>query len=212
MFTSDVPEHDTLPPGVVAEPWLVVVAASAGGIGAVGEILSSLPADLNAAVAVVQHRLPDAESRLDQILKRRTRLPVQVASGGEPISRATIYVARPDLHLTVNPDRRFTYVDGRRIRFVRSSANPLFESAAPIFGRHLIAVILTGYGRDGTDGVQTVKAHGGIVIAQDQESSEHWHMPLAAVKTGAVDYVLPLHEIGPAIAALVSGGPKGRPG
>ena len=197
-------------PAASTEPWLVVITASAGGIKALSQVLSTLPADLNAAVAVVQHRLPHAESRLREILQRQTPLPVRVAGGGDAIKGATIYVARPDLHLTVAPDRRFTYVDGQRIRFVRSSANPLLETAAPVFGRHLIAVVLTGYGKDATDGVQTVKAHGGVVIAQDRDSSEHWDMPQAAVKTGAVDQVLPLDRIGSAIAAIVTGQPTER--
>lgn len=210
MLASDAASQGRLDAAPAGEPWLVVIAASAGGVEALGTVLSTLPADLNAAVAIVQHRRPESESRLHEILGRRTQLPVRVASGGEPIAGSTIYIARPDLHLRVERDRRFTYMDGRRVRFVRSSANPLFESAAPIFGNRLIAVVLTGYGKDGTDGVQTVKSHGGIVIAQDRESSTQSEMPDAAVRTGTVDYVLPLDQIGPMIAALVKGEPKER--
>ena len=118
---------------------------------------------------------------------------------------ASVYIARSDLHLTVTTTRRFAYVDGRRVRFVRSSANPLLESAAAAFSGRLVAVVLSGVGSDGTDGVQTVKAHGGIVIAQDKASAERWDMPEAAVKSGAVDYVLPIVSIAPALIAVVHG-------
>ena len=104
-------------------------------------------------------------------------------------------------------DGAFVYRDGRRIRFLRSSANPLFESAAKVFEGHVIAVVLTGYGRDGTDGVQGVKIHGGTVIAQDLATSEQWSMPQSAIQSGAVDYVLPLSAIGPALNDLVHGRP-----
>ena len=84
-----------------------------------------------------------------------------------------------------------------------ASANPLFESAATSLGSRVIAVVLTGHGRDGTDGVQSVKAARGVVIAQDEQSSEDWGMPGSAIGTGAVDFIRPLEHIGPLIKELV---------
>jgi hypothetical protein len=115
---------------------------------------------------------------------RRAPLPVALATSGDGISLGVVYLARPDQHLTVRPDRHFAYTDGTRIKFLRSSANPLFETAARAFDGRLIAVVLTGGGSDATDGVQTVKANGGVVIAQDKATSEQWGMPEAAVRTG----------------------------
>jgi two-component system chemotaxis response regulator CheB len=88
---------------------------------------------------------------------------------------------------------------------VLSSANPLLESAAGAFGDRTIAVVLTGSGLDATDGVQTVKARGGIVIAQDPASADFDRMPQSAVSTGVVDHVLPLEAIAPALVAIVRG-------
>jgi two-component system chemotaxis response regulator CheB len=88
---------------------------------------------------------------------------------------------------------------------VRSSANPLLESAAKVFDDRVIAVVLTGSGMDATDGIQSVKAQGGIVIAQDRATSEYFGMPGAAVRTGVVDYVLPIEAIGQMLGAIVSG-------
>jgi two-component system chemotaxis response regulator CheB len=189
------------------KPWLIAIASSVGGVKAIGTVLASLPHDLPAAVVVVQHRPPTGKSHLDEILMRRANMPVVTATSGDRIAPGVVYIASPDRHLVVRPDRHFAYRDGRRIKFVMSSANPLLETAARAFDKRLIAVVLTGGGTDATDGVQTVKTHGGIVIAQDQASAEDWRMPEAALKTGAVDYVLPLDDIGPAIDAIVHGRP-----
>src|SRR5262245_25275349 len=92
-----------------------------------------------------------------------------------------------------------------RVRGVFSSANPLFASAAAAFRNRMVAVVLTGSGMDATDGVQAVKAYGGIVIAQDQSTAEPFSMPQSAIKSGAVDYVLPIGTIAPMPAAIVEG-------
>jgi two-component system chemotaxis response regulator CheB len=105
--------------------------------------------------------------------------------------------------VSISPEGFFTLSDGTRIRGVRSSANPLFESAGRNLGTRAIAVVLTGYGRDATDGVQAVKAGGGIVIAQDEDSSRDFGMPGSAIATGAVKYVRSIDDIGPLVRELV---------
>jgi two-component system chemotaxis response regulator CheB len=188
-----------------ADPWVIAIAASAGGVQPLLTILSALPRDLPAAILIVLHRTPRSHNGLVDLFARCTPLPVRMAVAGDRVEAGVVYIARSDLHLTVTAKRCFAYVDGRRIRFLQSSANPLLESAATAFGGRLVAVVLSGTGSDGTDGVQTVKAHGGIVIAQDQATSLHWGMPEAAVKSGVVDYVLPIVDIPPALNALVHG-------
>lgn len=185
-------------------PWLIALVASAGGIRAIRTILGRLPADLPATIVIVQHRAPYRKSYLPAILARSSRLPVRVAEHGD-LMEDGVYIARPDFHLLIGRDGRFLYEDGRPIRFIHSSANPLLESAARLFGERVIAVVLTGMGADGTDGVQTVKAHGGLVIAQDKATSEYWSMPESALKSGAVDYVLPLEAIAPALIDITEG-------
>jgi two-component system chemotaxis response regulator CheB len=196
-----VPERSDGP----AAPWVIAIAASAGGLQGVLTILPTLPVDMPAAILIVLHRPPRTHDGLVEIFSRHSRIPVQMAVDGESVKAGVVYVARSDQHLRVTFGGRFMYVDGARIRFLRSAANPLLESAAEVFGGRLIAVVLSGTGNDATDGVQTVKAHGGIVIAQDPASSEHWGMPESAVKSGAVDYVLALIDIGPALNAIVNG-------
>jgi len=193
--------------GVAVEPpWLIAIAASAGGIQALGTIVSGLPRALPAAVAIVQHGPPPRPSSLKQILSRRAHLPVTVAAEGDAIRPGTIYLSgREGLHLTVTEDRHFTYADGHQIRFLLSPADPLLESAAPVFTTHLIAVVLTGTGASGTYGVQCVNTHGGLVIAQDPTGAAEWIIPHVTMYPGSLDLVLALHSIAPALDALVHG-------
>jgi two-component system chemotaxis response regulator CheB len=108
--------------------------------------------------------------------------------------------------MRIKPDRTISLVDGKRIRQVRSSANPLFETASRVFGPHVIAVVLSGFDSDGTDGVQAVRKRGGTVIAQDRATSPHFDMPRSAIATGAVNLVLPADRIGPALVSLATTG------
>jgi two-component system chemotaxis response regulator CheB len=182
--------------------WLIVLAASAGGIAALKTVLSSLPVSLPGAVAVVLHRPKRPESILAQILARTCALPVTTARFGESIRPGRVYLARPDFHLTVQASRRFGYVDGRRVRGVLSSANPLLESAAEVFKDHVVGVVLTGSGMDATDGVRCVKAQGGIVIVQDPRTAQYPSMPSSALTTGVVDRVLPVEAIAAALVEI----------
>jgi len=184
---------------------LVVIAAWAGGVRALQTLLASLPPDFPVPICVVQHRTSKPPDLLPRVLGRHTRLAVKRAQPGEPMRGGVVYLAPADLHLIVNPDHTLDFMDGHRIRFVRSSANPLFVSAARATGRRTIGVVLTGTDSDGTDGVHAIKDEGGIVIAQDRATSEHFEMPRSAIGKGAVDYVLPLGRIGPALLDLVYG-------
>ena len=185
--------------------WFIAIAASAGGIKALGELVPSLPASLVAAVAIVQHRVPAQETHLESLLSRRANLPVAMGTNGQPIEAGHIYIAPSYAHLTVTSDRCFSYFSGYRVLGLASAANPLFESASSVFGSRTIAVVLTGNGSDGSAGVREVNRCGGTVIAQDEATAEYFGMPSAAIETGVVNYVLPLSEIGPALVSILSG-------
>jgi two-component system chemotaxis response regulator CheB len=191
--------------------WLIAIAASAGGIPAVLSLLAALPPAIPAAIVVVQHRSASPPSILEQILARATRLPVGVPRIGDTIRPGCVYVARADRHLMIDDRKRFAYRDGTRVRGVLSSANPLFASAADAFQHRVIGVVLNGSGSDATDGVQSVKARGGIVIAQDPRTAAYSGMPTAAVASGAVDRVLPLDAIAAALVEI-TGSSQATPG
>jgi len=181
---------------------LVAIAASAGGVQALRQILSDLPVDFPLPIAIVQHRTTHSPDRLASVLSRKTLLQVSRVVEGEPLSAGRVYLAPPDAHLTVQPDKSFAFMDGRKIHHVRSSADPLMTSAAASLGSRVIAVVLTGGDGDASEGVKAVKAAGGTVIAQDEATSRCFGMPGAAIRTGVVDYILPLDQIGPTLVML----------
>ena len=128
-----------------------------------------------------------------------------LASDGLMVQMGTVYIAPASSHLTVLSDRRFSHTDGFRVHGLRSAANPLFESASRVFRERAIAVVLTGNGSDGAEGIIEISKMGGIVIAQDAATAEYFGMPQAAINTGAVDHVLPLPAIASVLVALVRG-------
>jgi two-component system, chemotaxis family, protein-glutamate methylesterase/glutaminase len=183
---------------------VVGLAASAGGLAALTHVLSSLPADFAAPLLVVQHVDPRHRSWLAEILGRRVALAVTQVRGGERIAAGTVYVAPPDHHLLLRQSGALDLSDLARVQHVRPSADLLFTSLAEAWGAGAIAVVLSGTGRDGADGVLAIKERGGTVIAQD-EAAEFFGMPAAAFRTGVVDQVLPLDDIAPALVRLTEG-------
>jgi chemotaxis response regulator CheB len=181
---------------------VVVIAASAGGINALVEVLSRLPADLPAAVLIVQHLRDDRPTRLHEHLARLSSLPVRLAEDGLPLEAGVVYLAVPGQHLRVEGST-LVLDRGEPVHYVRPSADVLFASAAQVFGPKVIGVVLSGTGHDGTRGCQEIKGKGGITIAQGEKTSRYFAMPGAAIEADAVDYVLPLGKIAGKIAELV---------
>jgi two-component system, chemotaxis family, protein-glutamate methylesterase/glutaminase len=182
---------------------LVALAASAGGLTALSQVLAGLPVDFPAPVVIVQHLDPRHRSLMADILSRRTKLTVKQAEEGDSLQAGIVYIAPPDRHLLVNQDNTLSLTQSELVHFVRPSADLLFESVAASHKESAIAVVLTGTGSDGAMGVQAIKKMGGTVIVQDQKSSEFFGMPGAAIHTGDVDFILPLEEIPPALVTLV---------
>ena len=140
---------------------------------------------------------------MPQVIGRQSRLPVVHAEEGAQLERGHIYLAPPDRHLLIKRGS-LSLTDTELVNFVRPSADLLFESVAAAYGPRAIAVVLTGSGRDGALGVTAIKQRGGTVVAQDEATSEFFGMPSAAIKTGAVDFVLALDEIAPKLVMLMA--------
>ncbi len=185
---------------------VVAMAASAGGLTALSQILTALPAEFPAAILVVQHLDPRHRSLMAEILSRRSPLKAQEAREGDTLSPGTVYIAPPNRHLLVNIDGTLSLSQSELVHFVRPSADLLFESVAAIYKDRAIAVVLTGTGSDGVMGVQAIKKMGGTVITQDEKTSEFFGMPSAAIQTGNVDFILPLDEIPSALTTLIMKG------
>jgi len=183
---------------------LVVMGASAGGIEAIRHVLQILPPTFPVPIAIVQHVAPFKSSVLAQVLGHKSRLPVNFAQHGERLRAGTVYVAKPNQHLVISPDRRFALTDLARVNYARPAVDSLFETASAAFGARLMAVVFTGMGRDGAKGASAVKARRGTVLAQDQQSAWAYSMPEATIRTGSVDLILPLRSIANALIALVA--------
>jgi two-component system, chemotaxis family, protein-glutamate methylesterase/glutaminase len=198
--------RDDISPNAAGRPrHVVALAASAGGLAALSRILSALPAGFPAPILVLQHLDPRHRSLLAEILGPRTGLRVAQAQAGEPLAVGTVLVAPPGHHLLVGLDGVLSLADTDRIRFSRPSADVLFASLAESWGPGAIAVVLSGRGLDGADGVRAVKRRGGTVIVQGDASAEDAGMPSAAILTGVADQILPLDRIAAALVELTGG-------
>jgi two-component system chemotaxis response regulator CheB len=184
---------------------IVALAASAGGLKALTDVLAALPREFPAALVVVQHLDPRHRSLMAEILGKRTALRVTEAREGDRLEAGLAFIAPPNRHLLVNPDHTLSLTQSELVHFVRPSADLLFESTAASYRERAIAVVLSGSGKDGAMGVKAIKKMGGTVIVQDEKTSEFFGMPEAAQQTGLVDFVLPLHEIAPALQTLMRG-------
>ena len=183
---------------------IIAIAASAGGVTALTKLLGRLPADFGATVLIVQHVDPRHRSLMPQVIGRQSRLPVTHAEEGTDLEPCHVYLAPPDRHMLIKRKGTLTLTDTELVNFVRPSADLMFESVAAAYGDRAIAIVLTGTGHDGATGVTAIKQRGGTVVAQDEASSEFFGMPSSAIKTGAVDMVLPLDEIAPKLVALLA--------
>jgi len=178
---------------------IVVVAASTGGPAAVTRLVASFPKDLPAAVLLVLHMPPTFTKQFTLQLAEISSLPVKEAESNESLQPGTIYLCPGSHHLRLSPSGRLTLDPGPRIGGYRPCADVALESVAAYANGLAIGVVLTGMGNDAAAGVKALRAAGGHVIAQDEASSVIFGMPGEAIKTGAVNEVLSLDQIGAAI-------------
>lgn len=180
---------------------MVVIGASLGGLDALEELLSGLPADFPPPTAIAQHRRPDDSSRLVQLLASHCALPVLEPEDKDPIEPGHVYLAPPDYHLLIDGGRWSLSTEGR-VSYARPSIDVLFESAADAFGARMIAVVLTGSNADGALGIQAIKQRGGIAIVQDPRTALSPVAPQAVLDSSTADYILPLGEISALLVKL----------
>ena len=188
---------------------IVVIGASAGGVEALSTLVAELPRSLRAAVFVVLH-VSRGRSVLPEILTRAGRLPAAHPADGDRIEYGQIYVARPDHHLTLE-EGVIRVVHGPTENGYRPAVDPLFRSAARVYGPRVVGVILTGALDDGTAGLAAVKEAGGVAVVQDPDEAFASSMPRSARAFVPVDHVLPVREIGVLIAGLTNEQTGSRP-
>jgi two-component system chemotaxis response regulator CheB len=187
---------------------IIVIGASAGGVETISTVVAGLPFDLRAAVFVVLH-VSRGRSVLPEILTRAGSLPASHPNDGEPVKYGQIYVARPDHHLTLE-ENTIRVVHGPTENGCRPAVDPLFRSAARVYGPRVIGIILTGALDDGTAGLAAVKEAGGIAIVQDPTDAFSPSMPRSARAFVQVDHVLRARDIAAVVTNITreSAAPK----
>jgi two-component system chemotaxis response regulator CheB len=213
-----------LPGLVAARPAALVVGVSTGGPNALAALLPALPADFPLPVLVVQHMPPLFTRFLAERLASRAELRVAEGVDGEPVVPGRVYIAPGDQHMTLERVAGDGASRSVRLRLdreppensCRPAVDPLFRSAAGLYGAGTVALILTGMGHDGLRGCAAVREAGGRVLVQDEATSVVWGMPGSVAEAGLADRVLPLEAIGPELVRLARGGagagiPTARP-
>lgn len=202
-FTT--PETTPTTTGVAAppEPFHVVgIGASAGGLEALEQFFERVPEDSRLCFIVVQHLSPDFKSMMDELLARRTRLPIVRVQDGIEVQPDRIYLMPPRKEMILSAGRLFL-TDKDPAQGFALPIDRFLRSLAQDFGSRSIGVILSGTGSDGSRGIRDIHDAGGLVVAQSEESAKFDGMPRSARETGLVDLVLPAAEMPDAILKLV---------
>ncbi|HEY4918711.1 MAG TPA: chemotaxis response regulator protein-glutamate methylesterase [Xanthobacteraceae bacterium] len=190
-------------------PRVLVIGSSTGGPQALTTVMSNLRGVLSRVpVLITQHMPPTFTTILAEHIARAASGKAHEGIDGEPVEAGTIYVAPGGKHMQAVKRDNGVFIaldDGPLVNFCKPAVDPLFRSAAAVWGSAVLAVVLTGMGSDGAKGGADIVAHGGSVIAQDEATSVVWGMPGAAAHAGICSAVLPLDQIAPKVARLFSG-------
>ena len=184
---------------------LVAIGTSTGGPQALQSVITRLPGELPCGVVVVQHMPPGFTKSLANRLDSLSKVSVKEAENGDIIEPGHVYIAPGNYHMRVASEgskRKIVLSQDPPVGNHRPAVNVLYDSVAPV-GKNLVAVIMTGMGCDGTEGMKKIKAQGGYSIAQDESTSVVYGMPKSVVDAGLADEVRPVTDIARAIVAAV---------
>ena len=182
-------------------PHAIVIGISSGGVEALGQLLPALPAGLRAAVMVVLHLPPDRPSLLSNIFAGACALPVKEAEDKEDVQPGVVYFAPPDYHLLVDQGPRLVLSFDAPVQFSRPAIDPLFQSAADVYGKRLWGLVLTGSSDDGAEGLLAVRGAGGRCFVQDPSEAMSRMMPASALAKVPGAQVLGLRALAARLAA-----------
>jgi two-component system, chemotaxis family, protein-glutamate methylesterase/glutaminase len=184
--------RSTLPGGV---PRLCVIAVSTGGPAALSEVIPALPEDLRIAVVVVQHMPAAFTAPFAERLDAASRVSVREAEAGDRPTAGEVLIAPGNKHLEFETNGVVTLSSGALVNGCRPAADVTMQSAAKVYGRRALAIVMTGMGKDGAAGALAIKKVEGKTCAQDELSSVIYGMPKAAIDAGAIDEVVALSEL-----------------
>ncbi len=177
---------------------LVVIGSSTGGPQALQNIFTNLPGDFPVPIVVVQHMPPLFTAAFAERLNRLSQLEVAEAGEGSELRPGTVFIAPGDRHVELSGGIGACHLrlsDAPAVFSHKPSIDVTIQSAVQLFGERMIAVLMTGMGRDGVAGMKAVRDRGGLTLAQDEESSVVFGMNRRAIEEGGVDLVVPLGDI-----------------
>ena len=176
-----------------------------GGFQALCQVLEESSGRLDAALLVVLHTSPKGPRYIADMLSQCTPMKVSYGEHGLQIERGNVYIAPPDHHMTIMQQGYLRLDQGPKVQFTRPAADPLFCSAAELYGPRVIGVVLTGGGSDGTAGLRKIKALGGVSVVQDPEEAGAPPMPQNALIGDSPDFKVPLSEMAALLVRLQRG-------
>jgi two-component system chemotaxis response regulator CheB len=182
---------------------IVAIGASVGGLDAVRVITEALPRTCGAAVLLVMH-IGARQSDLPEILSWHGKLPAAFAREGDRLDTGRLYVAPPDRHMMLIAPGVVHLDAGPKVHNTRPAVDPLFMSAAATFGPRVVGVVLSGRGRDGAEGLRTIKQLGGMALAEDPAHAADGAMPAAAIASDDPE-ILPIDRLAKRVAQFCSG-------
>lgn len=186
----------------------LVVGASTGGPPALRNFLLGLGPDWKLPILIVQHMPATFTTILAEHLDKALPQKVQEAKDGMLIESRNVYIAPGDWHMTIKPDpicKQIKLDQSAQINWCRPAVDPLFKSAADVYGNHALGVVLTGMGHDGRDGAAALVAAGASVMVQDEASSVVWGMPGAVAEAGYAEIIKPVEGLTVACKAFARG-------
>lgn len=181
----------------------VVIGTSAGGMEALGLILTKLPSNFGTPILIVQHLSPQSDGYMARRFNEICHIAVKEADEKEKILSGTVYIAPANYHMLVENDETLSLTVDEKINYARPSVDVLFETASDTYKDKLIGIILTGANSDGSKGLKKIKERGGLVMVQAPHTAVASSMPEAAIKATHVDYVLTIDEIAKKLMELV---------
>ena len=194
------PQDSVIPQEKKSSFPVVAIGASSGGLQALSELLENLPNDLGMAYVIIQHLSPTHESILPELLSRRTTMKVHQVTNGIEIEKDNVYVIPPNTFMSV-VDHVLTLSERVRSTSGYHSIDFFLNALAPVYQTRAVAIILSGSGTDGTNGIESIKAYGGITFAQD-ESAAFSGMPKTASDSGFTDFVIPPKRIAEELTSI----------
>ncbi len=195
----------TTRPAATRAPEVIAIASSTGGPQALFQVIGALGPGLRQPILITQHMPATFTAILADHISRQCKVACAEAKNGEPVVNGRVYLAPGDYHMLVVSEgttRKIRLTQDPPVNFCRPAADPMLASLAKVYGRGVLALVLTGMGQDGRDGCKAVVDAGGSVMAQDEATSVVWGMPGAVATAGLASQVLAVTEIGPAALRL----------